>query len=185
MLKIFYADIRDVDNDELNLAFGEFPQSIKSKIIAKADPISKKQSMVGYYLLQNGVIELFNKDISDIHFSELGKPLLDFCFFSISHSENAVVCAISNSRVGVDIQKIRDIPIRKKYPVFSQEESDFVNQVPNLQQKRFFETFTRKEALVKLYGNKLSECASLDTSEVKFELFEKSEYVFCIATFEK
>lgn len=185
MLEIFYADIRDINDGELNLAFDEFPQLIKSKINAKTHLISKKQSIVGYNLLKNGVKKLFNRGIEHIYFSENGKPLLSFCYFSISHSENAVVCAISDLPVGVDIQKIMDIPVREQYPIFSQEESDFVNQIPNLQQKRFFEIFTKKEALVKLCGNKLSECNSLDISNIKFEILEKSKYIFCIAAFEK
>ena len=185
MLNYYYADIDCIDEKELDGLLRELPQTIKSRIDNKTHLLSKKQSIIGYSLLKDGVKALFDREIDDIGFSENGKPLLDYCFFSISHSENMVICAISDLPVGIDIQKIKEIAYKKKYSMFSSEESDFINEISDFRHKRFFEIFTKKEALVKLYGMKLYDSISLDAQNVKFEVYEKSDYMLCVATLAK
>lgn len=67
----------------------------------------------GVHLLRYGMRKLGFPEY-DIHFSALGKPFFieneNAPFFSISHSNPYVVCAISETRIGCDIERIRRIP---------------------------------------------------------------------------
>ncbi len=95
----------------------------------------------------------------DIKTSRTGKPFLacyPYCEFNISHTRNAVAAALSEKPVGVDIEKVRDIDIRIADKIFSDGELAWLYNSAEDQNLRFFEIWTKKEALVKYYGTGLS-----------------------------
>ena len=69
-----------------------------------------------------------------------GKPLTDGAFFSISHSGDMVLCAVSERPVGVDVECLRPVPARMA--------DRFGMQEPGA----FFRMWTRMEARIKCCG---------------------------------
>ena len=85
-----------------------------------------------------------------------GKPYLaggaNF-HFGIAHTDGAVALAVSNAAVGVDIERIRTAPRGVAARFFTPEEQTFCAA----SDARFFEVWTRKEALAKRVGTPLAE----------------------------
>ena len=85
-----------------------------------------------------------------------GKPYLigapDFCF-SLSHTDGAVALAVSPIAVGADAERLREAPHGVAERFFTPEEQAYCTGADD----RFFEVWTRREALAKRTGTPLAE----------------------------
>nr|WP_245248089.1 4'-phosphopantetheinyl transferase superfamily protein [Methanobacterium petrolearium] len=83
-----------------------------------------------------------------------GKPFLknySDVFFNLSHSEEYVACAVSNSPVGVDIEHIHDIDLNiAKYYFYGSEYKHIIHNKDK--KKAFFELWVLKESYMKMTG---------------------------------
>jgi 4'-phosphopantetheinyl transferase len=86
-----------------------------------------------------------------------GRPYLDESIdFNISHSGEYVVCCVgSASRVGIDIEEMRDIAFQDFEEVMNQAEWDRIKSSPK-PQETFFQYWTKKESIIKADGRGLS-----------------------------
>ncbi|MCJ7721507.1 4'-phosphopantetheinyl transferase superfamily protein, partial [Candidatus Bathyarchaeota archaeon] len=95
-------------------------------------------------------------------YGQYGKPMLDGTDLSFNMSNSsgyAVFVVTRNRRIGVDIERIRDIADMDNIAqlVFSKSEYNLFRSCPeSMKKKMFFECWTRKEALVKAVGKGLS-----------------------------
>ncbi len=97
-----------------------------------------------------------------------GRPYLGDCayYVSISHSAEAVACAVSESPVGIDIEKIKPVKTALVNYVCLPKEREYVNarETPVVADRetllRFFEVWTGKEACFKKTGGGM---LSIDT----------------------
>ena len=83
-----------------------------------------------------------------------GKPFLSGSdlFVSISHSDEVVVCAVDDSAVGIDVEKIRPVDRKLITYVCTERELAYVLQDETDIPCRFFEVWTAKEAAYKHDG---------------------------------
>lgn len=132
----------------------------------------KRRSLAGLILLRRLINKNFKTDEYSFSYNENGKPLLDFCYFSISHSGEYSVCVVSDVPVGVDIELVRPIAIKNDYRLFTLEEIQYVNSDEQLHNSRFFEVWTKKEAYIKMNGLSLSQGAGVNTFRLKEAAFE-------------
>ena len=181
MIKVYSAKITDLSQADYTKMYSLLDCALRGKIDEKKCEKNRLCSLAGYILLYRGAYEIYGKRQFSITFNEYGKPLCDFCFFSISHSFDNVVCVFSDKNIGADIQKIPHIKPRKKYKFFNQKENFYVNRCDDLISKRYVEIFTKKEAAVKMLGVSLAEAASVDTFSDEF-CFETTEIDGCIFT---
>lgn len=130
--------------------------SYNKRRIALMRPQDKRRTLAGLILLRKKIAETYDITEYEFTYNENGKPLLPFCFFSISHSGDYVVCSVSDTPVGVDTEVIRDIPFRNDYRLFTLEEIVYVNESEKEHNIRFFEVWTKKEAYIKANGLKLA-----------------------------
>lgn len=98
-------------------------------------------------------------DTLAINKSANGKPYLrDYpeVFYNISHTTDAIVCAISDKPIGIDMENIRTLKlgIVKKY--YTQREKEFVFSSNSMIDERFTRIWTMKEAYVKWCGEGMS-----------------------------
>ena len=135
-------------------------------------PLSDRQSKQGRLLLSRMIEEQYGKTDYTVTYNENGKPLLDFCFFSISHSGDLVVCAVSDRPVGIDTEKKKPIKKRKTYPLFSKEESEYVNRSQEVS-LAFLTLWTRKEAYLKAIGGKLADMAKFSLVDDRLSLKDR------------
>lgn len=103
--------------------------------------------------LTAGVLHLRS---SDIHAGPYGKPEAPGVFFSLSHSGEYAMLAVSDAGVGVDLERLRPAPMRAAARVFSPDELDWL-AAEDGRDARFFTLWTLKEALLKATGRGLTQ----------------------------
>ncbi len=91
----------------------------------------------------------------EIYKNQHGKPFLkgkDGFYFNISHTDGMTVLAVSDSEVGVDVERVKkaNFKIAKRY--FLPNEAQYIGD----DDIRFFEVWTKKEAFLKYKGTGLS-----------------------------
>jgi len=98
--------------------------------------------------------------------NQYGKPfLVNFpnVHYNVSHTKGLIVCAISDSCVGIDVERIKPFNKCIVEKFFSGNEREYVFTCQENQDERFAEIWTKKEAYVKWLGNGI---------EVPFEPFD-------------
>ncbi|WP_438348551.1 4'-phosphopantetheinyl transferase family protein [Paenibacillus sp. FA6] len=104
-------------------------------------------------------LNIKNSDIQFIH-NKNGKPLLhgnDGLHFNNSHSGQWVLCALSDSPVGIDVELISDIDFDIAEHCFSEQEChDLYAHREDNRQDYFFDLWTLKESYIKAVGIGLS-----------------------------
>lgn len=94
-----------------------------------------------------------------IGINEFGKPYLrDYrdAHYNIAHKKRAIVCALSDQPVGVDIEGVKNFNKRVAERFFTQNEQDYIFARKRNQELRFAKIWTRKEAYVKRIGKGLT-----------------------------
>lgn len=147
----------------------------KNYALKAKNEMARYQRIVSSFLLESMLIKYFNID-EPLHYGieESGKPYLcDYTgiYFSLSHSENFVCCAVSNTPIGIDIEDIKR-PSKENWRkvvlsrFFSKEERDellFLNSYTD-----FLRSWTFKEAMAKALDRPLSEVLS-DYSSYRYK----------------
>ena len=174
MIKLYSAKIYDFTQADYTKMYSLLDCAIKEKIDKKRNVKDRQLSLAGYILLWRASKEIYNKDNIKIKFNEYGKPLCDFCFFNISHSFDRIVCAISDTPVGIDIQRICEIKKREKYKLLSLKESIYINEKTEDLSRRYIEVFAKKEAAVKMLGLSLGDSAKIDVFSKQFDFKTES-----------
>lgn len=158
-MKIFYADVSPLDNDEIfNTFFDSVSGYRQKKINAFRQRKDKNLSLGATLLLDTALREysLFEKDMIYGEY-ENHKPYFKNrpdMHFNISHSGNVAVAVISESEVGIDIEKIKEFDLKIAKRFFAQEEYEFVENMPSKDErnKAFCRLWTLKESFMKITG---------------------------------
>lgn len=169
-MKSEIIDFHSISDREYLKISADFPD-IAERVENFSDE-DKKRTLAGRFLLKRMITEMYGEKKLNFTYNDCGKPQLDFCFFSISHSGNYSVCAVDDNPVGIDIEQIKNFKKRDKYMLFSPLEAEFVNETSFAE--RFFTLWTRKESYIKLMGGKLSDASEINL--VTPELTLKNEY---------
>ncbi|AYB29585.1 4'-phosphopantetheinyl transferase family protein [Chryseolinea soli] len=143
--------------------FSETPglQTLKKKIAPALLPATKYvfesellNSLIGRWLLQR-LLEKKEVSLEKLHLTpdDHGKPRLSLPLdFSIAHSFDVVICLVSDEGpVGVDVEKIRDVPLEEYQSSFTEHEWSFIMKDHN-KIESFFSLWTKKESLLKMHG---------------------------------
>lgn len=100
---------------------------------------------------------------------KFGKPSIEDSSginFNISHSGEFVCCAISPSKVGVDIQKVDEINLEISNRFFTQNEDTYIMSGSKINMMtKFYDIWSCKEAYIKMLGYGLSK--PLNSFEIK------------------
>ncbi len=107
---------------------------------------------------------------------ENGKPFLvnhPDIFFNLSHSGNTVMCAVSDTEVGCDVQKITSSDLRIADRFFHESEAKALSKISDENERRilFFRMWTLKESYIKATGRGFSLplrdfCISLENGSI-------------------
>ena len=151
-------NIRNIPDEEYRTAAALQPDELKKRL-ENCGEDDVKRTLAGRLLLERMIKRLYGKKRFEIKYNRNGKPLCDFCFFSISHSGDFAAVAVSDKPIGVDIQIPGGFKKREKYMLFSPAENEFVNAKDP--ENRFYTLWTRKEAYIKAEGGTLSDAAKI------------------------
>ncbi len=165
-MKLYKRDIKTVSEGEYEYMRFFIPPEKLAKIDRYKNYADRLRSVCGYSLALSAIAELEKIPLGEavILYDENGKPYSGNSplRFSISHSEDMVICACSLKNIGADIEKIRKTSLLAAKRVCSKaeleyifgkepESEDFETENPETL-KRFFEIWTRKEAFGKKEG---------------------------------
>lgn len=141
-------------------------QQRMEKIALMSNADDRRASAAAYMLL----CEALNREyaIADapvFEYGDYGKPLLqgsDGVHFSMSHCANAVVCAVADFPLGVDVESLRPYNARlARYTMNDAELSRIESSdAPDVE---FIRLWTMKESVAKLSGRGISNLKNLLT----------------------
>ncbi|MCY6958996.1 4'-phosphopantetheinyl transferase family protein [Clostridium brassicae] len=164
-------DIIDVKLKKLCEHISCEKRSKANKLLNKNDKI---QTIVADIIIRIQLIKHFNIRNESICFNKniYGKPYVEKIknfHFNISHSGEYVAVAISKQKVGIDIEKIKNIDyfdIAENF--FTNKELKYIMR-PNKQEslERFYDIWTLKESYIKFNGKGLS--IPLDSFTIFFD----------------
>ena len=153
MVELYVVDISNLP-DPLSVpdVLQTLPKERQTRIHNMKREKSRKQSM-GVGLLLQKVLALYRMQDSQMFMDEHGKPRIEGLEFNLSHSENLVICVVSEKPVGCDVEEIRKAPrgVGKRY--FSENEQAYLSGFNGEEyDKAFFKLWTMKESYVKMTG---------------------------------
>lgn len=128
------------------------------KNICKSEQ-NKRLHKEAFRLLEKKLIAEFHFKEEDLKYKYglKGKPYLEksSLYFSISHCNNVIVCAISDNNIGIDIEDIKTInKFVVKKSLTDIEKIRLLSS--NNNEEYFFRIWTLKESLIKAIGDGLS-----------------------------
>lgn len=172
--------------DLLRLPSHRYSKAMTYRFIA-----DRKRCVKAYMLLWEGLRQEYGvSDAPSFTYGPNGKPfLLDSpeIFFSLSHTGNAVLCALDGREIGADIEMIPRQNWESLLRVFSEEEASEIVHSP-APEISFARAWTRKESFLKLTGRGLTDIETLraiptrDTPEVCFETVTREADGFVYST---
>ncbi len=183
--------IKDFSQAEYGLAFSLMTEERKKSVLKKRNDIQKKQTVLGEYLCKTGISDFLGLDINNINLGRTpeGKPFAQDIdvHFSVSHSENLAVCAVSHNPIGIDCEYMRDINLRLTKIACTDSDKDFIFQTDdtNEQKNRFFMVWTAKEAYFKFLGTGITNLKSVSYNDIKENCQTENENGYMITVYKK
>lgn len=169
-VKLIIADINDFIDYKKELKEECIPRYLK-KYNELSFTNEKLQELVAGMLLRKFLC--VNND-DDIYNDKNGKPFLRTInkFYSISHSEDFVIIAISDVRVGLDIEKVRKYHKQVADRYFDSNIKKKLDNLEGLDKDQAFTSYwTKLESLLKLDGQGFSK----DITEIDSETITLTE----------
>ena len=194
MIKIAYCNVKNLD---LTKAYPLVSKNRQEKIDKYRFDKNKKESAGAYLLLKKLLLtEKITNPI--INTKKYGKGYVcnyDNIYFNLSHSNEMVLCAISDMEIGVDIEYIDptiDLNIGKNY-FTSREYENIINSKNQINE--FFKYWVLKESYMKYTGLgmnlKLNSFEIIINKEIKlknniknlkFNIFDYNNYKIAITS---
>ena len=173
-----YCKISDFSSEEYDKAYENLSLSRKQRIDRLTAPDSRKRSLAGELLVLQTLKKEYNID-GVIECDEKGRPYLkeNKIFISIAHSGEYVACAVDESPIGIDIEKIRDIDFKISNRICTEEEKEYLFKNEKQRLYRFYEIWTAKEAFFKMQGTGIKNFKSVNILELNRKVFNLGEYL--------
>ncbi|MBE6821090.1 MAG: 4'-phosphopantetheinyl transferase superfamily protein [Ruminococcaceae bacterium] len=165
-MKVYFVNITDVEENLFDIWYDRMDSIKKTSVLKMQSEHKRKLRIAADMLCRKGVSEfcgIAENEIA-IGYTAAGKPYAEGLpvNFSISHSGDYAVCAVSGSEIGIDVEKIRTVHPRAHEKFCTESEARYVNGEEN----GFFKLWTLKEAYFKCTGTGLGA----DIKDVSFEI---------------
>ena len=161
-MKYIIKNINEYNKNDIDSFYKKIPFIKRNKIDKLKNDIDKKRSIIGELLLS----DLLKDEYNNINYiiNEYGKPYIENkkIFFSISHSYDYVIAAISDKEIGIDIEKIRKTNINTINEFASSKEKEYILSSRDNIEKRLFQIYTLKEAYIKMKGTNLNNAFEVE-----------------------
>ena len=165
MIHVFFSENSIIGDEESTaLKILSLPENIQQSINRYKNSSDKKARLNGKLIL-NDFIKQYNLNNSNaieyLLYNESGKPTIPNLFFSLAYSNDITVLSASlETDNGIDIEKIKPINLDEYKDYLSDAEWLYINASsdPN---SSFYYIWTRKEAILKILGNGISDNMNL------------------------
>lgn len=163
-------------NTSLEKLLRNLPQKMHEKALRYKFEQDGYNFVLGRMLLKEGLKSLgMLEEFENIQYRPSGKPFLKDVFFSISHSEPTVVCAITTQgEIGIDIEKLKSIELDDFKAFFTSREWKEISTASSPVDK-FFWYWTRKESIIKAMGVNLSHLHKIEVDATKDHFIDKGK----------
>ena len=156
MNKVYIARTDELNDD---IMFGRLYNAASRRRREKTDKLlfrkDKMLSLAAEALLRKALADIGITHF-ELEYGRNGKPYIrdKNIFFNLSHSEDTVMCAVSEREIGADTEKITDIDLEVAKRFFHREEYAMLLEQRTDEEKRdmFFRLWTLKESFVKAVG---------------------------------
>lgn len=185
----------EMENDSLPKEYDTLLDKVSPKKREQVEryrfPMDKKLSLYGELLIRCIACRRLDLHNQELEFSktELGKPYLEgnYAFeYNLSHTKGALAAAVSKKPLGIDIEKKASVKQNIAKRFYCQEEVDYIFSEAGMENLRFFEIWTKKEAYIKWKGKglriPLSSFSVLEPDEGVFETMEQGEYLISLCS---
>lgn len=162
-MRILYADTEILNDKDIYLSWLSQMPVERQERIDRFRFDKDKQLSLGAGILLYTVLEEVGIDYSSVRL-ERGKNEKPFLpdypdiHFNLSHSGQRVMCVLSNSPVGCDVQKKKESDLKVARRFFTPEEVQFIEKGNGIEEQsyRFCRLWTLKESYIKATGRGLS-----------------------------
>lgn len=182
MTTVYYADVSPLNNDTIyNAALALIGPEMQKKSRSLKHRSDRNLSVGARLLLVHSLRERgINVDELEFRIRKGGKPYIsniERLQFSLSHSGDMAVCAVSDLDVGVDTEQTGTFnpDICKRFFNKSEYSAILANSDKQKQQEVFFRLWTLKESYVKMTGSGIggfADCVIDTTNEPRIILGE-------------
>lgn len=180
-MKWLFAKTSDLTQEDYIQTYNLLSPSRKEHITRMKKQEDKARSLAASYLIQK-LLKDNDCDNYLLKNAENGMPYLEGSdlFVSISHSAEGVVCAISETPVGIDIEKIK--PVKDKFIkyVCNDKEQTYVFKDSDKVFERFFDIWTAKEAYCKKHNMHLGDIPTIDTTTFDKQFYTIEDFLITI-----
>lgn len=158
MTELYLVKRKDIDEQVFEKALITLPPHITDKVLAKVFIHDRQITLISEILQRHCLSQKLavKRDKLEFTTNKWGKPYLkNFpkLFFNISHSGDYVVLIISDSEVGVDIEKEKSFDFDIVENFFSNREIEFFKSIKESERiSTFFSIWTLKESYIKALG---------------------------------
>jgi 4'-phosphopantetheinyl transferase len=165
MIKVFVLQLEDYQysSEFQDKLLQYLPEAGRLRVRDRQNLTSKLQTVAGELLARYSVGQFLGKANQEINlvFGEKGKPHignLSNMHFNISHSGHYVVCAVSSTEIGIDVERVRKVNLRIAERFFSPSEIHDLMALPEESRMHYFITlWTIKESYLKAIGRGLTQ----------------------------
>lgn len=189
MYSLFSANINDDKYDPrlLNLYKSRLSCAEFERFFKISHEIRKKLFLVAHGELRTKLAALLDThpEFVQIEYTKHGKPIVsrNAVFFSIAHSAESVFLVISKQEIGIDAEfkKIRNFDKLAKFSFQIEEANEIINEEDEEKKmQKFYECWTKKEALIKLGESKLLTNTTI-TNPYVFTTTSDEKFVVSVA----
>ena len=182
MITLVSEDIWEFD---LEAALREISEQRREQALKFKHEQGQRLCVLAYQLLKEGLQKEYGLTGNPIfEYNEHGKPSIvghPEIYFNLSHCKEAVVCAISDKPVGVDVESHREFSESLINYTLNDEEIAEIRKSYNVA-AAFIRLWTMKEATSKLIGTGITHDVKslIDTKKYKYTTVERQRYTYTI-----
>lgn len=156
MTELFYIDISEFTPRIYSGVLSFLPEGRREKAERFAFVRDKYLSAGAGYALYEALKERgIDYSRAKIIYGDKGKPYVEGngAYFSLSHSGNIALCAVSDNEVGADVQEIKPLKKDVSSRICALSEAAAYNSLSEEEKTNFlFKLWAKKESVMKFYG---------------------------------
>lgn len=156
----------NLDYFDVDAAMPLLSEQRREKIALLANADDRRESAAVYMLLREALGKEYGiTDAPVFEYGDYGKPFLqgaEGIYFSMSHCRQAVVCAVADFPIGLDVESLR--PYNERLARYTMNDEELLRIASSLSPDvEFVRLWTMKEAVAKLSGRGINNLKNLLT----------------------
>ena len=175
----------DIWDFDLSKALNEISEQRREQALKFKFEQGQRLCVLAYQLLKEGLHKEYGITENPIfEYNEHGKPSIvghPEIYFNLSHCKEAVVCAVSNHPIGIDVESIREFKDSLVNYTMNDDEVREIDASEN-PASAFIRLWTMKEATMKLVGTGISNDMKtvIDTTKYKYTTIDRQRYIYTV-----